>query len=115
LIGAGAAATRKPVIGWLLSALPSAKRRSVGITWWVALLSGLFGSYSHVALDSMMHADVRPFAPFSSSNGLLGAVPLAALHDVLLFSGVIGMVLYVMVSIVASRSNTRIDHDSPRR
>lgn len=30
------------------------------------------GTYSHVVFDSVMHADIRPLAPFSDTNGLLG-------------------------------------------
>ena len=31
--------------------------------------SGAFiGTYSHVAIDSLMHPDMRPFAPFSAAN-----------------------------------------------
>ena len=38
----------------------------------VAALSGAFiGGYSHVLLDSVMHSDVRPFAPWSDGNALL--------------------------------------------
>ena len=34
----------------------------------------LIGGYSHVLLDSIMHSDVRPFAPWSEHNGLLQLV-----------------------------------------
>lgn len=29
------------------------------------------GTYSHVALDSVMHPDMRPYAPFSAANPML--------------------------------------------
>jgi hypothetical protein len=114
LIGAAAAATGKPLFGWSLSVVAPVRRPPVRITWWVALLSGLFGSASHVALDSIMHSDVRPFAPASSSNALLGLLSPSALHDVLVYSGVIGMVLY-LVSVVASRPNKRFHADGAPR
>jgi membrane-bound metal-dependent hydrolase YbcI (DUF457 family) len=38
------------------------------------------GGYSHVVLDSLMHSDITPFAPFSSANPLLQAVSLSTLH-----------------------------------
>ena len=38
------------------------------------------GSYSHIVLDSLMHADITPFAPFDFGNSLWQAVPLDALH-----------------------------------
>lgn len=31
-------------------------------------LGAFAGTYSHVLLDSLMHADMRPFAPFSDDN-----------------------------------------------
>jgi len=36
-----------------------------------ALLGGLIAGWSHLALDSMMHTDIKPFWPFSFSNSLL--------------------------------------------
>lgn len=40
-----------------------------------AVLSGaLFGTLSHVVLDSLMHADIRPLAPLTADNPLLGLV-----------------------------------------
>ena len=38
------------------------------------------GSYSHIVLDSIMHSDIRPFAPFSDSNQLLSIIPTGELH-----------------------------------
>ena len=35
-----------------------------------AVSGALIGGYSHVLLDSIMHSDVRPFAPLSDSNAL---------------------------------------------
>ena len=36
-----------------------------------ALFGGLIGAWSHLALDSMMHQDIKPFWPFSSGNSIL--------------------------------------------
>ena len=113
LIGAAAAVTGKPLFEWSLSAVAPARRRLVRITWWVALLSGFLGSASHVALDSIMHSDVQPFAPVSSSNVLLGLLSQSALHDALVYSGVIGMVLYLVMSVIASRPNQRFQQKAP--
>jgi membrane-bound metal-dependent hydrolase YbcI (DUF457 family) len=40
----------------------------------------LFGTTSHIILDSLMHYDIRPFAPFSDANPLLGVVSIGMLH-----------------------------------
>jgi membrane-bound metal-dependent hydrolase YbcI (DUF457 family) len=56
-------------------------------------LGAIIGTYSHVLLDSLMHADVEPFAPFSDGNPLLGAVFLNTLHGFCLVAGVVGAVM----------------------
>jgi membrane-bound metal-dependent hydrolase YbcI (DUF457 family) len=44
------------------------------------VLGAAVGVYSHVLLDSIMHRDIRPLAPFSDTNPLLGVISLSALH-----------------------------------
>lgn len=56
----------------------------------------LAGTLSHVALDSLMHHDIRPLAPFSEANGLLGAVSLDTLHLACVVAGVAGSVLWAV-------------------
>ena len=41
------------------------------ITIFEALVGGIIGAWSHLLLDSLMHEDIKPFWPFSSSNPLL--------------------------------------------
>jgi hypothetical protein len=114
LIGLGGAVAGKPLFEWSLSAVAPVHRRPIRIAWWVALFSGLLGSYSHVALDSVLHADVMPFAPVSSANALLGLLSPSTLHSALVYSGVVGMALWLVVSVVASRSQTRIKRTRTR-
>ncbi len=60
---------------------------------YVAALSGAtIGSYSHVALDSVMHVDVRPFAPLSEGNVLLNTISVTELHLYCVIAGLIGAV-----------------------
>lgn len=54
-------------------------------------LGAAFGAYSHILLDSLMHADIQPFSPFSSANPLLGVVPLGTLHIALLVLAAVGV------------------------
>ena len=51
------------------------------------------GVYSHVALDSLMHADIRPFAPFSQANPLYQLVSLSTLHLGCVLAGAGGLLL----------------------
>ena len=46
--------------------------RNPKINIFEALLGGLIGGWSHLILDSMMHADIKPLWPLISSNSLLG-------------------------------------------
>ena len=63
---------------------------------WVPAAAGAFvGTFSHVALDSLMHFDIRPFAPFSDANALLGLVSVQALHLSCVAAGVAGLMLWV--------------------
>jgi membrane-bound metal-dependent hydrolase YbcI (DUF457 family) len=41
------------------------------LTWGQVAAGAFVGTYSHVAIDSLMHPDMRPFAPFSPANPLL--------------------------------------------
>ena len=48
---------------------------------WTSLAIGSFsGSYSHVFLDSIMHSDIQPLAPFSSINIMYHAISVPMLH-----------------------------------
>ena len=51
------------------------------------------GTISHVLLDSVMHSDIRPFAPFSDSNPLLGVISVQALHGSCVVSGLVAIVV----------------------
>lgn len=55
------------------------------------VLGAAAGAYSHVALDSLMHTDITPFAPFSNANPLLHAVSRATLHAACLAAGLIAV------------------------
>jgi membrane-bound metal-dependent hydrolase YbcI (DUF457 family) len=69
-------------------------QRPVKIAWWVVFLSAFVGTYSHIVLDSIMHSDVEPFYPFTTSNTLLGIISIPALHQLCFYSGLAGTVVY---------------------
>lgn len=56
-----------------------------------AVLSALLGTWSHVFLDSIMHADIQPWWPFSVGNGLRGLLSLDQLHVLCVALGVWGL------------------------
>jgi membrane-bound metal-dependent hydrolase YbcI (DUF457 family) len=57
------------------------------------VLGAALGGYSHVLLDSVMHADIRPLAPFSDGNVLLNVISLAALHWLCIGCALCGLVV----------------------
>lgn len=57
----------------------------------VAFVSAWIGTGSHVILDSIMHVDMQPLAPFATGNPLLDALPLATLHLGLVGAGAVGL------------------------
>jgi membrane-bound metal-dependent hydrolase YbcI (DUF457 family) len=76
------------------------------------MVSAFIGSFSHVLLDSVMHADVEPFAPFTLNNPILGLLSVEVLHKFCLYSGLLGAGLYFAISHWFSRHNPAVDSDA---
>ena len=73
------------------------------IRWPVAFGSAFVGAYSHVLLDSVMHADVEPYAPFSTGNGLLQLIAPETLQWVCIGSFVVGGALWLATELRTGR------------
>lgn len=84
-------------------------RSMIPIRWWVVFLSAFIGTYSHVLLDSIMHFDIEPWYPFSAANPLQGLISISALHQLCIYSGILGAVLYFAVNYVLSRRSRALD------
>jgi hypothetical protein len=74
------------------------------ITWLAAVGAAFLGTYSHVLLDSMIHGDVRPFAPFAECNPLQGLVPFGAMHLLCVGTALLGLLGLAVVYVVESRT-----------
>ena len=61
-------------------------------------VGALLGSYSHIVLDGIMHADMRPLAPWSHANPFLRWVSIENLHWLCVIAAVLGGVLWLMGS-----------------
>jgi hypothetical protein len=107
LIAFLSAVTGKYLARWALVTIFSVAP-VVLIRWWVAFLSAFIGAYSHVVLDSIMHNDIQPLLPLSSSNVLLGFISISALHKFCLYSGLVGAVLYFVVGKFQSKHNNAL-------
>lgn len=86
LIGAVAALTGRPVSELVLRVLSIPHSP---LTWRAAFAGAFIGTYSHVLLDAIMHADMNPWWPLATGNGLLGLIPLGLLHLLCLGVGVV--------------------------
>jgi hypothetical protein len=58
-------------------------------------LGALFGTISHIALDSLMHYDIHPLLPFSRANPLLGLVTHDEVYQLCAIAGVLGAITWL--------------------
>ena len=112
LIGIGSALTGKYAAEFGLRFIGEA--RYLSISWPVTIISAFIGTFSHVLLDSVMHADVEPFAPFTLNNPFIGLLSIEALHKLCLYSGLLGVGLYFAVSHWLGRHNPSVKRDAAR-
>jgi hypothetical protein len=105
----------RPVCQWLLDGWHSDGasrfmdwlRGPRRITWWAAASGATIGTYSHVLLDSIMHADMQPFWPFAAGNNLLGLLSVEALHLFCVASGAVGGVGLLGVYLLFGRKREK--------
>lgn len=73
---------------WLLE--PDAVSRTATMT------GAYFGTVSHLFLDSLMHHDVHPLAPFADANPLLDLVSHDGVYQMCTVMWLIGMFLWIL-------------------
>jgi membrane-bound metal-dependent hydrolase YbcI (DUF457 family) len=81
----------RPVCGLVLGMLRRPVKM-VSISPIAAASGAVIGAFSHVALDSVMHSDMRPFAPFADENALLHIISIGELHVYCAVAGLLGAV-----------------------
>ncbi len=67
------------------------------IRWGVAFGSAFIGTWSHVLIDNIMHADLMPFAPFSEHRGIYAVIGADTLHVVCLASAAVGGAAFALI------------------
>lgn len=75
-----------------------------------ALTGALLGCWLHVALDGIMHADLRAFWPWSEARPLLHLVSLSALHHACVVAGAAGAAVWLWRS---GRCQRRLTQRAP--
>ena len=64
---------------------------------WLASANGAFcGTFSHLFLDAIMHADMLPWAPISESNNLLFSLSTSELHLLCVGLGIVGALVFFL-------------------
>jgi membrane-bound metal-dependent hydrolase YbcI (DUF457 family) len=105
LVGLATLPVARPLTRGLLRPWNDALRDG-GLEWlvepssgeWLPVVLGTFaGTYSHVVLDSIMHADMTPLAPFSQSNAMLDSLSYAGIHIACVLSGMVGLGAWAIV------------------
>lgn len=84
----------------------STRAQPVHISWRIAFFSAFLGTYSHVILDSIMHADIQPYYPFAAGNHLLGVLGIEQLHKFCFYSGLAGGIIYSLIEVVRDLKKT---------
>lgn len=116
-VGLASVLIGKPFCQWLLDHVrpdPSLGmlvwlRGSGRITWTAATVGAFFGTYSHIALDSVMHADMQPLAPLNNDNAPLHIVSIDAVHAGCIAAGVIAAVALAAAYLAARRKGLNLD------
>lgn len=88
-VGALAALTGKPISELVLRRLRFPGHE---ISWSASVFAAFLGTFSHIAFDAIMHADMHPWLPIGSGNALLGMLSMGALHGFCLAAGIIGAI-----------------------
>lgn len=90
-------------------------RSQLPIRWRAAWVGAVIGTASHVLLDSLVHADIQPLAPFSTTNRLFGLLSWEATEWFCLACGALGSGLYLAVARRLARHAKPCNTDSPDR
>lgn len=109
LIGLLCGATGKHLGEWGLHVLR--RPRHLPISWGVSFASAFIGTFSHVLIDSVMHADVLPFYPFNQASPMHAFISIDALHVLCLATAVLGALAWWALD----RLTRRRQHGQPTR
>jgi membrane-bound metal-dependent hydrolase YbcI (DUF457 family) len=87
VIGSAATLTGQPISQFVLTRL---RIPHYPLTWTASAIGAFVGTFSHVVLDAVMHADMYPWWPLSLDNELLGIISMGSLHVSCVVAGVLG-------------------------
>jgi hypothetical protein len=81
-------------------------------TWPSIWIGAVWGAGSHLCLDALMHADMRPWAPLSDINPLLGMLPFIAIQPVCTVVLILGVACWLLRRLESPSHRREPDRDS---
>ena len=105
----------RPVCSWAIrvwnSRLSEAQARWLEVEPRIAALpaaiGAVTGAWSHVLLDSLMHADMRPFAPFSAADGMDRFFSFAEIQGFCVLAGALGLAVLAASAALRRKADGR--------
>jgi hypothetical protein len=102
----------RPVCSWAIRAwngrLSEAQARRLALDPRIgalpAAIGAAAGAWSHVLLDSLMHADMRPLAPFSDGGGMSHLVTFAQIQGFCILSGALGVAALLAAAVLRRKA-----------
>ena len=76
-----------------------------------AFIGAVLGAYSNILLDSIMHFDIKPFAPFIGKNGLYDIITLDQLDLLCGLSGILGLLILTVLGLIRKKHKTALLSD----
>lgn len=93
IIGTFAGIAGKPISSFALRLLAIPHKP---YTWLASFAGAYIGTFSHILLDAIMHADMSPWWPIASGNQLLHVIRVVQLHIACLVAGIVGYIVIVV-------------------
>jgi hypothetical protein len=67
------------------------------VTRTAVMTGAFFGTLSHIILDSLMHFDIHPLAPFSDANPLLNLVSVDGVYQLCTVAVLVGVAAWLVL------------------
>lgn len=79
------------------------------VTVVTSFVSAFIGTFSHVLLDGIMHADVEPYYPVTAANNSYLLVSIETLYKLCIYTGIIGAIIYLSIRLIFKLSDSKQD------
>ncbi len=87
---------------WLVHSEPVSKS--------AVTVGALFGTLSHVVLDSLIHHDIHPLSPFSNANPFMGLITHDGVYQACTIMGILGIAAWLSIQCASSCQARKEQH-----